>query len=140
MSFELKEDYTDLKELHNLFGLAQIAIGRSKEGTKTVFNNSRYKNFVYDGDKLIGVGRGFGDEYECAVICDMAVDPSYQGRGIGKMIIDNLKEQMKHHLRIILYAKPGREGFYKKQGFNNMRTAMMTSYIKENDFWREIGM
>jgi hypothetical protein len=43
---------------------------------------------------------------------------------VGKAIIEKLKELSAGHRKIILYANPGKEGFYKKLGFMRMRTAM----------------
>lgn len=53
----------------------------------------------------------------------MVVLPEYQGRGIGKEIIKRICEQLAVE-NIILYAVPGREGFYEKCGFKKKRTAM----------------
>jgi ribosomal protein S18 acetylase RimI-like enzyme len=64
------------------------------------------------------------DGIDCSYICDVAVHPGYQGRGLGKAIIDRLREFSATHRKIILYANPGKEGFYRKLGFLPMRTAM----------------
>ena len=57
-------------------------------------------------------------------ICDIAVLPSHQGTGLGKQIVGHLVEQSRGHKKIILYAVPGREPFYRKFGFLRMKTAM----------------
>jgi ribosomal protein S18 acetylase RimI-like enzyme len=54
----------------------------------------------------------------------LRVHPDFQGRGLGTAIIVKLKELSAGHRKIILYANPGKEGFYKKLGFTRMRTAM----------------
>jgi hypothetical protein len=43
---------------------------------------------------------------------------------LGKALIEKLKELSAGHRKIILYANPGKEGFYRKLGFLRMRTAM----------------
>lgn len=58
------------------------------------------------------------------LLCDIAVHPRFQGKGLGKAITNRLKELSAGHKKIILYANPGREGFYEKLGFRRMRTAM----------------
>ena len=90
--------------------------------------------YVFDEDKLIGMGRALCDgEYQAAVY-DMVVLPEYQRKGIGKEIIERLCEQLPVE-NIILYAVPGREGFYKKCGFKMMRTAM----AKLNQFMSDLS-
>lgn len=79
--------------------------------------------YIFDEDKLIGLGRALCDgEYQAAVY-DVVLLPEYQGKGLGKEIMTKLCEQLPVE-NIVLYAVPGREGFYKKCGFKKMRTAM----------------
>ena len=96
---------------------------RTPEKLKRAFVSSYAVVFVFDDDKLIGMGRALCDGEYQAAIYDMVVLPKYQGRGIGKEIIKRLCEQLPVE-NIILYAVPGREGFYEKCGFKMMRTAM----------------
>ncbi len=44
--------------------------------------------------------------------------------GLGGAIIEKLLEDSKNHAKVILYANPGKEGFYEKFGFKKMNTAM----------------
>ncbi|MDN0077562.1 GNAT family N-acetyltransferase [Crenobacter sp. SG2303] len=90
----------------------------------TAFGNSRYGCFVYDDGRLVGAGRALADGIDCSYICDVAVHPSHQGRGIGKDIVARLVERSRGHKKIILYAVPGTEPFYRKLGFKRMATAM----------------
>jgi len=91
---------------------------------QTVFSNSMFKCFVYENGLLVGAGRALADGADCSYICDVAVLPSHQGIGLGKQIIGRLVEESRDHKKIILYAVPGKESFYKKFGFLRMKTAM----------------
>jgi len=117
------QDEVDWKELSNLYKAAPLG-NKTPEDLKKSFSNSMFKCFVFDNEKLIGVGRGLADGVDCSYICDVAVLPDYQGTGIGKDIVSNLVELSKGHRKIILYAYPGKEPFYKKLGFKRMSTAM----------------
>jgi len=86
-------------------------------------NNSTI-TFVYDKDILIGAGRALADGLDCSYICDIAIDSSYQGKGLGKKIVSKLVEFSKGHTKIILYSNRGKEKFYEKLGFARMKTAM----------------
>jgi ribosomal protein S18 acetylase RimI-like enzyme len=70
------------------------------------------------------VGRALADGRDCSYLCDIAVHPAYQGRSIGKSIVTQLIELSQGHRKIILYAAPGKEPFYRKLGFKRMNTAM----------------
>ena len=113
----------DFEELSNLYKIAPLGI-KSAKNLKTVFSNSKYKCFMYKNGTLVGAGRALADGVDCSYICDVAVHPDWQGKGFGKQIIEKLVEDSKNHQKIILYAVPGKEGFYKKFGFQRMKTAM----------------
>ncbi len=116
-------DGVDLAELSNLYEVAPLG-HKTPADLDIAFSNSRFKCFVYDAGRLIGAGRALADGVDCSYICDIAVHPDHQGRGIGKEIVANLVELSKDHRKIILYAVPGKESFYKKLGFRRMTTAM----------------
>lgn len=122
-SWVYDHDGVDWNELSELYRIAPLG-EKSPEDLATVFTNSKFKCFVYSNRTLIGVGRALADGVDCSYICDVAVHPEYQGVKIGKKIIENLVELSKGHRKIILYAKPGKEGFYENLGFRKMNTAM----------------
>jgi len=116
-------DKVDWDELSALYRVAPLG-DKSPAGLKTVFTNSMFRCFVYEGGQLVGVGRALADGVDCAYICDIAVLPSHQGTGLGKEIVGKLVNLSQGHRKIILYAVPGKEPFYEKLGFKRMRTAM----------------
>lgn len=116
-------DGLDWNELAALYAAAPLG-SKNPSGLKTAFTNSMFKCFVYEDGKLVGVGRALADGVDCSYICDVALLPSHQGIGLGKQIVAKLLEFSKGHKKIILYAVPGKESFYKKLGFRRMSTAM----------------
>jgi GNAT superfamily N-acetyltransferase len=119
------EDLTtvDLDELSHLYRVAPLG-EKPPDALATVFGNSRFYCFVYSGDSLVGAGRALADGLDCAYIADVAVHPGHQGEGLGKAIVQRLVDRARGHKKIILYANPGKEGFYAKLGFLRMNTAM----------------
>lgn len=79
--------------------------------------------FVFDGIELIGFGRTISDGVRQSAVYDVAIEPSYQGYGIGREIINRLVKATPD-CNFILYASPGKEGFYNKLGFKKMKTGM----------------
>lgn len=113
-------NWVQLSELYRIAPLGE----KPAEDLKTVFSSSRYKCFIYADTMLIGVGRALADGLDCSYICDIAVHPEHQGIGLGKAIVEKLVAMSEGHKKIILYANPGKEGFYGKLGFKKMNTAM----------------
>ena len=103
---------------------------------KKAFEASHTTVFIYHDDRLIGFGRAISDGVYQAAIYDCAVLPEFQGKGIGKTIMDNILSQVSH-CNAILYASPGKEGFYQKQGFRRMKTGM--AHFKKSEATRESG-
>lgn len=116
-------DNVNWDELSYLYKIAPLGEKKPKD-LKTVFTNSRYKCFVYDDAKMVGVGRAIADGIDISYLADVAIHPEYQGRGIGKAIVMRLVEFSKGHNKILLYASVGKEPFYAKLGFDKMNTAM----------------
>lgn len=125
MALTWKHDQTDIDwvALSNLYKIAPLG-NKPPAELETAFSNSLFKCFVFDGAQMVGVGRAMADGVDCSYICDVAVHPDYQGIGLGKDIITKLVSLSEGHKKIILYANPGKEGFYKKLGFMRMNTAM----------------
>jgi predicted N-acetyltransferase YhbS len=72
----------------------------------------------------VGAGRALADGLDAAYLADIAVHPDHQGRGLGQAIVRDLVQQCHGHRKIILYANPGAEPFYRRLGFLPMNTAM----------------
>lgn len=116
-------DSIDWEALSALYRAAPLGDKKAAHLQK-VFANSMFKCFVYEESKLIAAGRALADGGDCSYICDIAVLPSHQGTGVGKQVVEYLVAASHGHKKIILYAVPGREPFYRKFGFLRMKTAM----------------
>lgn len=136
---ELVTSFSDEAQVAGLYAAAQLG---DRPGATIVkaFRNSRYRIFALYHGRLVGAGRAFGDEVDCAVICDMVVHPDFQGNGLGGRILDALKQKVRHHKRIILYARQGKEEFYLKRGFSRMKSAMLCSFVVAAERNRENGV
>jgi ribosomal protein S18 acetylase RimI-like enzyme len=102
--------------------------------TQKAFENSYTKVFVFHDNKLIGTGRAISDGVYQAGIYDIAVLPEYQGKSIGRKIMEELHKNLEG-FNIILYARPSALDFYKKLGYSKMLTGM--ARFKNEDIMRE---
>lgn len=123
MDWVFEQENMDWAALSHLYKIAPLG-DKQPDVLKIAFTNSMYKCFVFDGAVLVGAGRALADGVDCSYICDVAIHPDFQGEGLGKAIIGKLRDLSAGHKKIILYAVPGKEGFYKKLGFKRMSTAM----------------
>lgn len=96
-------------------------------GTKHIKNseialkNSLFIVSLWDEGNLIGFGRVVGDQGITFIVSDIMVDPAYQGKGYGKMImkeIDNYLEQnTDEYAYVCLIANKPADKLYTQFGF-----------------------
>jgi ribosomal protein S18 acetylase RimI-like enzyme len=91
---------------------------RSEKIWKEVLSKSSFVYSIWDGQRLIGMGRLVEDGIMC-MLYDVVVHKNYQNKGIGKMIVNKLLEQTKNkkYCSIALFTDKDKAGFYKKLGF-----------------------
>jgi len=90
---------------------------------KRAFEASHTTVFVYKDSQLIGFGRAISDGAYQAAVYDVAVVPEFQKMGIGRMIMEKILERLSG-CNVILYARPGKEEFYRRLGLRKMKTGM----------------
>lgn len=123
LEWKYTEESVDWDDLSALYRAAPLGEKKPMHLQK-VFANSMFKCFVYQGAKLVAAGRALADGADCSYICDVAVMPSHQGIGLGKQVVAHLVQVSRGHKKIILYAVPGKEPFYRRFGFLRMKIAM----------------
>jgi ribosomal protein S18 acetylase RimI-like enzyme len=130
MQWVFDQNSIDWAELSELYRIAPLG-DKKPDALQRAFSHSMYKCFVFNDGVLVGAGRAVADGVDCSYLCDVAVHPKAQGTGLGGAIVDKLVELSAGHGKIILYANPGTEAFYKKRGFLPMKTAM--AIFKDQD-------
>jgi ribosomal protein S18 acetylase RimI-like enzyme len=90
---------------------------------KRAFEASHTAVFVYKDSHLIGFGRAISDGAYQAAVYDVAVVPEFQKMGVGKIIMEKILERLSG-CNVILYARPGKEEFYRRLGLRKMKTGM----------------
>lgn len=72
---------------------------------------------------LVGVARCFSDFAWCTYLSDLAVHGDYQGRGIGRTLIELSKEASGPEAALILVAAPNAESYYPRLGLERIPSA-----------------
>jgi len=82
-----------------------------------------YSVTAYLNKEIIGIARLLGDSSIFFYINDVWVLPEYQGKGLGKTLVEWLIKHIKKSclpgtsVSICLMSAKGKEGFYEKLGF-----------------------
>lgn len=116
------ENINNVQEFNELYD----AVGwgaYDDEVSEIALKNTMYSVSIYEDENIIGYGRLIGDGIVFLYIHDIMVKPEYQGKGIGKTIMNKLLDKVNElrkinpYLRTYLGASKGKEEFYKKCGF-----------------------
>lgn len=118
---EYKETLPDARHYHEIFettGWNSAYKADWKELSKAL-DNSWYVVTAYQGKVLVGIGRVVSDGVLYAMIYDMIVKPSHQGRGIGTTLLQKLVNMCKAAgvRDIQLFSARGKAQFYGERGF-----------------------
>ena len=95
------------------------------EQTRLAMEHTLFRVSVFDGDRLIAMARMLGDMGLDYYIKDVIVRPEYQGRGVGRLLINELlgfvdkKGIIGTNIFVELCAMPDKIPFYKKFGFDS---------------------
>jgi GNAT superfamily N-acetyltransferase len=68
------------------------------------------------GGSLVGVARAMTDFAFCTYLSDLAVDVTYQKRGIGRELVRRTHEAAGLHTTLILLAAPAARDYYPRIG------------------------
>ncbi|MEL7050570.1 MAG: GNAT family N-acetyltransferase [Cyanobacteria bacterium J06634_6] len=98
---------------------------RDPEKLRRAFNASSYVRFAFAEEQLVGFGRTLDDGEFYAMVVDLAILPAFQGRGIGRTILAELRDELDGFIFTSLISAPGKEGFYTSQGWYKQKSAFI---------------
>lgn len=110
------EEYNQLREAVDW---RPMTAGQAERGLE----HTTFLVVAREEGRAIAMGRALFDFGYTAYIGDVIVTPEYQGKGIGKYIVEALMKQVmaaaepEDRIMFILGAAKGKEGFYEKLGF-----------------------
>ncbi len=112
-------DLVELEQLLVSVGWSHRPVGKVRKA----LDNSLLKVGLWKHDptfpRLIGFARCTGDGVLEATVWDVAVNPLYQGFGLGKQLMGYVNQSLRQIgiRRITLFADPGVVNFYLSQGW-----------------------
>jgi aralkylamine N-acetyltransferase len=131
-------DGVDWDVLADIYARAPLAV-RSAAEIKRAFANSYLCCFAWVDGQLVGAARATSDGVFYATVLDVAVDPGFQGAGIGRKMMRELLRRLPVQ-KVYLTTVPGKEGFYEKLGFLHQTNAMGLFPLSAREEAVEIGV
>jgi len=117
---EIKISETRNIRIEEIIALYKVNKWSSAEKPTELYNallNSHSLITVWDGNKLIGLGNAISDGYLVVYYPHLLIHPNYQGKGIGRMIVDKMQEKYGNFHMQMLTADGKAIDFYQKMGF-----------------------
>lgn len=125
-SYAVREELPTPDEFLELRDAAEMA-SRSREAVERGLPNSVYGVTVVHEPtgETVGMGRIVGDDGSVYHICDMAVHPDHQGRGLGTRIMDSIMNYVEETAPPNAYVNlmADVDGFYEQFDFEETRPA-----------------
>lgn len=107
----------DRNDLQDLFLSVEWSSGHYPDKLVIAMKNYETVYTAWDGKKLVGLICAMDDGIMTAYIHYLLVNPEYQHAGIGKKLVEKVKNTYKDYLRIVLVAYNDEIGFYESCGF-----------------------
>ncbi len=107
------------EQLEDLFLSVEWSSGHYPEKLVVAMKNSGSVFSAWDGGKLIGLINALDDGVMTAYVHYLLVNPSHQGKGIGKKLVELITEKYRDYLRIVLIAYDKEVGFYQHCGYTS---------------------
>lgn len=111
------------EELQELFLSVEWSSGHYPEKLVIAMQNFKTVYTAWDKDKLVGLVCAMDDGIMTAYIHYLLVNPAYHHRGIGKKLVEMMKEKYQDYLRTVLVAYNSEIGFYESCGFKRAEDA-----------------
>jgi ribosomal protein S18 acetylase RimI-like enzyme len=137
--FSIK-DYDRVLEIWKETELSVVSSDSKKQVERMIKRNPRLCFVGRVNNKIIGVVMG-GFDGRRGYVHHLAVDPDYQNRGFGRLIMKELMERfstLKVH-KVHLFVEKRNEkviNFYENLGWNLRDDLIMMSYIPNEDIYK----
>jgi GNAT superfamily N-acetyltransferase len=107
---------------------------KTDEACEIGLKNSLYSLLLKENERIIGMGRVIGDGGCFCQVVDICVLPEYQGKGLGKLIMQRITNFIKNQLPTSCYTSLIADGnasyLYEQFGFKDTLPESKGMYLK----------
>jgi GNAT superfamily N-acetyltransferase len=119
--FSADRDRVDADWVHTMLRSSYWAADRPRDEQDAANAGSRCYG-VYSPDAQVAFARVVTDSATFAWLCDVIVDPSVRGRGVGKQLMSGVVADLERlDLRRVLLATGDAHGLYAQYGWEPLR-------------------
>lgn len=97
--------------------------------------NSLFGVCAIDAGDTVAMARVIGDGSFYFYIQDLVVEPSYQGRGLGRSMVDEIErriaEDCSPRASLLLVARRGVSGFYRSLGYDHLSDEILGKRLRD---------
>ena len=115
-------DFTP-QALQELFLSVEWSSGHYPEKLSIAMQNFETVYSAWDGDRLAGLICAMDDGVMTAYVHYLLVRPDCQGQGIGRRLVELVREHYRDYLRIVVVAYNAELKFYQDCGFKKAEDA-----------------
>lgn len=120
IAYKSNHEYTS-DDLRELFLSVDWLSGKYPDRLKKALNHCETVITAWDNDKLVGLINAIDDGELTAYVHYLCVNPEYQGAGVGRELLRQVREKYRDYLYVILLAENEKLiAYYKKNGFGHM--------------------
>ena len=119
----VKLDVDDVIRVFDSSGIVRPT--KNRERIAKMFSNANLILSAWDDGRLVGVCRALTDHCYCCYLSDVAVDRAYQRSGIGKKLIELVREDIGSEVALILLSAAGAMSYYPKLGFEKIENGFI---------------
>lgn len=85
---------------------------------------------AWEGERLIGMARAITDYSYCCYLSDLAVCKEYQKMGIGRELVERLRNHLGEEVSLVLLSSPIAIDYYPRIGFDKTDKAFVIPRVK----------
>ncbi len=129
--FEAKHEVPSVDDFLHLRKVAGLS-RRSREGAEIALPRSLFAVTIYKAELAVGMGRVVGDGGCNFEVVDIAVDPDFQGHGLGRLIMENIMAFLSANAPSDAYVSmlADQPAFYEKFGWHKTAPESMGMHWK----------
>lgn len=116
ISYTTSRSFTQ-SDLQDLFLSVSWSSGHFPEKLFAAMKNYETVISAWDGGRLAGLAAAMDDGVMTAYVHYLLVRPEYQRRGIGRRLVELVKDRYRDYLRLMLLSYDAAVPFYESCGF-----------------------